>query len=81
MIPGINIIHGKASVMSIKETALSPLVGGFWGYSSLRTFFGSIDHLDWLKIDLNRAEINSEWKYTYTMLKLRVKQVTYKSKI
>ena len=58
-----------------------PLSGGFWGHSSLRTFFDSIDHLDWLKIDLNRAEINSEWKYTYTMLKLRVKQVTYKSKI
>ena len=42
---------------------------------------------DWLKIDLNAAEIitvqdykptknECEWKYTYTVLKLRVKQVT-----
>ena len=48
--------------------------------------------LDWLKIDLNEAEIiaaqdykhtknECEWKYTYTVLKLRVKQVTYESKI
>ena len=47
--------------------------------------------LDWLKIDLNVAKISTVqdyrcsksscgWKYTYRVLKLRVKQVTNKSK-
>ena len=55
-------------------------------------YVGSKEHLDWLKIDLNGAKIIAvpgykgtknycEWKYTYTMLKLRIKQVTYESKI
>ena len=30
---------------------------GFRGQSTLREFFGSKEHLDWLKIDLNVAEI------------------------
>ena len=48
----------------------------------------SKEYLDWLKIDLNVAKTITvqdykhtknwcEWKYTYTMLKLRVKQVTW----
>ena len=51
---------------------------------------GFKEHLDWLKIDSNAAEIiivqdynknKSEWKYTYTVFKLRVKVVIYESNI
>ena len=58
---------------------------------SLRKFLGSKEHLDWLKIDLNVAKISTvkyyrhtkkscQWKYTYVVLKLGVKQVTYESR-
>ena len=51
-----------------------------------------MESLEWLKLDLNVAEISAAqdakctknqcvWKYTYTVTKLRVKQVTYDSKI
>ena len=64
-----------------------PLSGGFRGQSPLRKFLGSKDHLDWLKIDLNVAEIITVQDYkckkinlngkTHIVLKLRVKHVTY----
>ena len=65
---------------------------GFRGQSTLRKFLCSKEHLDWLKIDLNVAETitvqdykhkekQCEWKYTYTVLKLRAKQVIYESNI
>ena len=64
----------------------------FRGQSPLRKLLDSDEHLDWLKIDLNVIKIITvqdyrcrkhlcEWKYTYTVLKLRVKQVTHESKI
>ena len=88
MIPGVNIISGKASVASINEDEGSgghsePLSRRFEGRSSLRKFLGSKKHLDWPKIALNVVEISTvqdyrrtknscKWKYTYIVLKLRV---------
>ena len=96
MIPGVNIIRGKARVASVNGAGMSgrdsqPLSRRFRGRSSLWKFLGSKEHLDWLKIDLNVAEIRTvqdckhtknscECKYIYTVLKLRVKQVTYEPK-
>ena len=65
---------------------------GFKGWSMLRKFLGSKEHLDLLKIDFNVAEIiivqdynkkknKCEWKYTYAVFKLRVKEVIYESNI
>ena len=58
----------------------------------LRKFLGSKEHLNLLKIDLNAAEIitiqdykhaqnQCEWKNTYKVFKIRVKQVIYESSI
>ena len=67
--------------------------GVVWDPSgTLRKFLGFKEHLNWLKIDLNAAEIITiqdykhaqnwcEWKYTYKVLKLRVKQLIYDSNI
>ena len=59
--------------------------------STLRRLLGYKENLHWLKIDLNAAEIitvedyihkkKCDWTYTYTVLKLRVKQVADESKI
>ena len=57
----------------------------------LRKFLDSKEHLNWRKIELNTVEIitiqdykhaqnQCKWKYTYTVLNLRVKQVIYESK-
>ena len=91
MIPEVNIISGKASLASVNETGGSGTTLGFLGDRALlRKFLGSKKHLDWFKVDLNASKTIQdykdtknycEWKYTYTMLKLRVKHVTYKSKI
>ena len=67
--------------------ALSPLAEVL-GAEPPDKFLGSKEHLDWLKIDLNVAEMiivqdrkgaknQCEWKYINTVLKVRVKQVTY----
>ena len=87
MIPGANIISGKASVASFNRAGRSePLSRGFRGWSPLRKFLGSKEHLDWLKIDLNAVEIRTVQDYICTkklieIFKLRVKQVTYESNI
>ena len=87
MIPGANIISGKASVASFNRAGRSePLSRGFRGWSPLRKFLGSKEHLDWLKIDLNAVEIRTVQEYICTkklieIFKLRVKQVTYESNI
>ena len=52
MIPGLNIISGKASVASVNRAggsagALSPTTGDL----------GTKQNLDWFKLDLNVAEI------------------------
>ena len=54
MIPGANIISGKASVASVNRAGGSkPLSRGFRGWSPIRKSLGSKEHLDWLKKDLN----------------------------
>ena len=92
IIPEVNIISGKASVATINgaggtgEGALNASA------EPTKNSLGSKEHLDRLKIDLNAAEIiifqgykrtknYCKWEYTYAVLKLRVKQVTYESKM
>ena len=67
MIPGANIISGKASVASVNRAGGSEfLCRAFRGWSSLRKFLGSKEHLDWLKIDLNAVEIRTVQDYIRT---------------
>ena len=73
MIPRVNIISRKANVASINlaEGAWGcsepPRGGGeFRGLFPLRNFLGSKEHLDWLKIDLNMAEIITVQDYKRT---------------
>ena len=63
MIPGVNIIDGEVSVASVNESCGS---GGvlrpqrdFRRQSPLGRFLAAKWHLDWLKIDLNAAEITT----------------------
>ena len=64
MIPGANIISGKASVMSVNRAGRSePFSRGFRGRSFLRKFLGSKEHLDWLKRDLNALKIKTVQDY------------------
>ena len=51
------------SVASVNEAGES---GGFRGRSTLRKLLGSKEHLDWLKIDLNVAEIITVQDYKHT---------------
>ena len=67
MIPGANIISGKASLASFNRFGRSePLNRGFRGWSPLRKFLGSKEHLDWLKTDLNVVEIRTVQDYVRT---------------
>ena len=64
MIPGANIISRKASVASVNRAGGSePLSRGFRGWSPIRKFLGSKEHLDWLKIDLNALKIKTVQDY------------------
>ena len=73
MILGVNIIGGKASETSnmralqapTEWTAPSPKGRGVRRRSSLN-FLGSKEHLDWLKIDLNKAKIITVQNYKRT---------------
>ena len=74
MIPGANIISRKASLASVNRAggeggSLSPSAGHLGGGAPLRKFFGSKEHLDWLKIDLNAVR-NKHCSRLYTHLKL-----------
>ena len=65
MIPGANIISGKASVASVNRARGSePLSRGFREWNPLRKFSG--EHLDWLKIDLNVVKIRTVQDYICT---------------
>ena len=67
MIPGANIISGKATVVSINRAGGSESISrGFRGWSPLRKFLGSKEHLDWLKIDLSVVEIRTVQDYICT---------------
>ena len=67
MIPEANIISGKASAAIFHRAGRSEsLSRGFRGWSTLRKFLGSKEHLDWLKIDLNAVEIRTVQDYIRT---------------
>ena len=69
MIPRAHIISRKASKVSIGGAGgkhSEPLSEGCRGQSPLRKFEGSREHLDWLKIDLNMAEIITIQDYKHT---------------
>ena len=69
MIPGANIISRKASVASVNRAGGSePLSRGFRGWSPIRKFLGSKEHLDWLKTDLNAVEIRTVQDYMHQKL-------------
>ena len=64
MIPGANIISGKASAATFNRVGSSePLSRGFRGWHPLRKFLGSKEHLDRLKTDLNAVEIRTVQDY------------------
>ena len=60
MIPEINIISRKASIVSTNRA------GGSGGQSPLRKFIGFKEHLDWFKIGLNAAKIIAVQDYKRT---------------
>ena len=64
MLPGVNIISGKASVAGVKGAggALNPSAGD----SPLKNFLGFNEHLDWLKTFLNAAETSTFEDYKRT---------------
>ena len=66
MILGVNIIGGKVNVPSINGAGGS---GGFLRLQqvTLQKFSGSKEHLDWLKIDFNVAEIITVQDYNTKM--------------
>ena len=67
MIPGADTISGEASVARVNRTGRSePLSREFRGWSPIRKFLGSKEHLDWLKIDLNTAKIRAVQGYMRT---------------
>ena len=67
MTPGANIISGKASLVSINRAGGSESISqGFRGWSPLRKFLGSKEHLDWHKIDFNMVKIRTVQGYIRT---------------
>ena len=81
MIPGENLISGIVSKESNMQVLRLP---------KEVVCLGSEEYLDWLKINLNAAKIDTvenykqtknyyEWTCAYTVLKLTVKQVIYGS--
>ena len=67
MIPGANIISGKASVVRVNRAGGSETLSrAFRGWSPLRIFLGSKEHLHWLKIDLNAVEMRTIQDYIHT---------------
>ena len=73
LMPGMNIIGRKVSIASINWAGGSggcfgTPAGDFSGQSTLRNLLGSKEHLDWLKIDLNVAEIITVQKSTQKKL-------------
>ena len=67
IIPGANIISGKASVASVNRA------GGVWAPQEViyrveppKKILGSKEHLDWLKLDLNAVKIRTVQDYIHT---------------
>ena len=66
MIPGANIISGKASVARVNTAGRSEPLSGFRGWSPVRKFLDSKEHLNWLKTDLNAVETRTVQDYIRT---------------
>ena len=67
MIPGANIISGKAGVVRVNRAGGSDTLSrAFRGWCSLRKFLGSKEHLDWPKIDFNAVEMRTIQDYIHT---------------
>ena len=70
MIPGVNIISGKASVESVNWAGEvwrhSELSVGILGAETTKKILGSKEHPDWLKIDLNAAKLITVQEYKHT---------------
>ena len=71
MIPEVNIISGKASEASINRARGSgegseSLSGDFRGWSPLKKFLGSKEHLKYFEIDLNEVKIITVQDYKST---------------
>ena len=65
MIPGVNKISRKASIVSINRAGGSRGCSE-WGKSPLRKILGSKEHLSWPKIELNVAEIITVQDFKHT---------------
>ena len=72
MIPGVNTTDGKVSIASVNgaggSRAFWDTSGDFREQNTLRKYLGSEEHLDWLKIDLNVAEIYTVQDYKHKKL-------------
>ena len=71
MISAVNIVTGKASIVSVDRAGgcmghSELLSEDSRGWSLLRKFLGCIEHLDWLKINLNVAKIVTVQDYKCT---------------
>ena len=82
MIPEVNIISGKVNIMSMNRAGGSgrctePCSRGFRGRRPLRKFLVSKEYLDWLKIDLNAAEIITVQDYCIKAQKINVNGSTH----
>ena len=88
MIPEVNIISEKASVVSVSGAGGSggcseSLSRDFRGQSCLRNFFGSKEHLDQFEIDLDVAEIITvqDYKCKKKLMWMEVHIYSVKAKI
>ena len=71
MISAVNIVTGKASIVSVDRAGGSMghselLSEDSRGWSLLRKFLGCREHIDWLKINLNIAKIVTVQDYKCT---------------
>ena len=85
VILGVNLIGRKVSVTSVNKDGAGLAL--FWGHSesfrgqsTLRKCLGSRDHLDWLKIDFNAAEIITVQDYNKKILWMGIHIYSIKAK-
>ena len=87
MIPGVNVISGKASIASVNGAGGGGSVGGggvCGGGGVLCVLWGvlgdSKEHIVWLKTDLNVAQIITVQDYKYTKINVWMKVHIYSVK-
>ena len=63
------MIWRKVNLASVNRARVwehsEPLSEGYRGWSPLRKFFGSKEHLEWYRIDLNAAKIFTVQDYKH----------------